>query len=280
MTVSSFDTAVSRESYAAAIEALNASAAAPDADASRLAATGDQILTVAGLLRREPRLRRALADPARPAQDRVALLKRLFDGKVDTEALRLLGVLVGGRWSHAGDLLDSVERLGVESILAAAGLVNQLDEVEDELFRFGQVVDGDSRLSAVLSDPTTDVSRRAALVHELLDGKALAVTIRLAELALSSFGGRSFTGSLTRLVELAAARRDRTVAYVTAAAPLTDDEERRLADALASRYGQGVSLQVDIDPAVLGGISVRVGPDLYDGTIRRRLAEARHALTN
>ncbi|HLL67252.1 MAG TPA: F0F1 ATP synthase subunit delta [Micromonosporaceae bacterium] len=280
MAVSTFDASVSRESYATAVEALNAYAAATAGDAPRLAGTGDQILMVAGLLRREPRLRRALADIARPAEDRAALLQGLLSGQVGAEALRLLTVLVRGRWSHAGDLLDAVERLGVESLLAAAAHVNQLGEVEDELFRFGQVVNGDPELAAVLSDPTTDVSRRTAVVHELLEGKALAVTVRLADLALSSFGGRSFSGSLTRLVELAAARRNREVAYVTSATPLTEDEERRLADALASRYGREVSLQVDIDPAVLGGLSVRVGSDLYDGTVRRRLAQARHALTH
>ena len=38
-----------------------------------------------------------------------------------------------------------------------------------------------------------------------------------------------------------------------------------------------VSLKVDVDPAVIGGVSVRVGSDLYDGTILRRLNEARQA---
>lgn len=272
-----FAAAVSRESYATAAVELNSYAAG--AEPGAVARTGAAILTVADLLRREPRLRRALGDTARSGTDRVALLRGVLDGKVDGDALDLVAALVAGRWSHAGDLLDAVERLGVEALLAAAERDNALGEVEDELFRFGQVVEGDPRLASTLGDTTADVSRRAVLVDELLAGKAHPVTARLAILALSSFGGRSFVGSLSRLVELAAARRDRAVAYVTAAAPLTEDEERRLAEALATRYGREVSLQVDVDPKVLGGISVKVGSELYDGTIRRRLAQARAALT-
>jgi F-type H+-transporting ATPase subunit delta len=277
MSAGLFQAAISRESYATALEALNAYAA--EADAARLTVTGDEVLTVAGVLRREPRLRRALADPARSGDDRIGLLGAVLSGKVGDDALGLLTLLVRGRWSNTTDLLDAVERLGVEALLASAQRADDLGEVEDELFRFGQVVEGDRQLAAALGDPAADISRRTTLLRELLDGKAGPVTVRLAELALSSFGGRSFSGALTRLVESAAARRDREVAYVVAAAPLTDDEEQRLASTLAALYGRKVSLQVEVDPGVLGGISVRVGSDLYDGTIRHRLALARTALT-
>ena len=79
---------------------------------------------------------------------------------------------------------------------------------------------------------------------------------------------------------LAAQRQDRNVAYVTVAAPLAPAEEQRLGAALAARYGREVSLKTTVDPRVLGGVRVRVGADLYDGTIARRLAQARTALAS
>jgi F-type H+-transporting ATPase subunit delta len=82
---------------------------------------------------------------------------------------------------------------------------------------------------------------------------------------------------MTRLVELTAAKRDREVAYVTVARLLDDAEEQRLAAKLSDIYGRQVSLKVDVNPSILGGLSVRVGSDLYDGTILRRLNEARQA---
>jgi F-type H+-transporting ATPase subunit delta len=84
---------------------------------------------------------------------------------------------------------------------------------------------------------------------------------------------------LTRLIELAAERRDRELAFVTTAVVPTEAEEQRLVDALSRMYGRNISLKVEVRPEVIGGMSVRVGADLYDGTVLRRLAEARQALT-
>jgi F-type H+-transporting ATPase subunit delta len=266
-----------RESYGPAAERLDQYAAGSEPDA--LAALADELLAVGGLLGREPGLRRALADPARSPEDRVDLPRAVLAGKIGDEALGLLEALVGERWSRPNALRDAVEQLGVDALLAGAERADELGEVEDELFRFGQIVDGSPQLAAVLGDPTAPVEQRSALVADLLDGKAKPTTVRLARLALTGFGGRSFSASLSRLVELAAARRDRQIAYVTSAIPLSDQDEERLGAALSQRYGRPVTVKVTIDPEILGGLSVQIGSDLYDGTVLRRLIEARAALT-
>ena len=268
--------AASRESYTAAAERLLANAA--QSDPAGVVAAANEILQVAGMLQREPRLRRALADPARGGEERAGLLRGLLAGKIGDGTLEVLVVLVAGRWSSAADLLDGTERLGVEGLLAAADQAGDLGDVEDELFRFGQLVSGDNRLAATLGDVTAPAEQRASLLHDLLGGKVRPVTLRLAELALGGFGGRSFDAGLHRMVELAAARRDRQVAYVTAAQPLTEAEEQRLAGRLTAMYGREVSLKIEVDPEILGGLSVKVGSDLYDGTVLRRLNETRTAL--
>ncbi len=266
----------SREAYAAAADRLDEYVRGKDASA--VAATADEIVAVAQLLVGEPRLRRALSDPARTGEERAGLLRALLDGKVGADPLDLLATLVAGRWSAPLELLNGAERLGVEALLASAENAGDLAEVEDELFRFGQVVDANPQLAATLGDTTAPAERRAELVHSLLSEKARPATVRLAELALAGFAGRSFAGALTRLVELAAERRDRQVAYVVVAAALTEDEERRLGATLSGMYGREVTLKVTVDPDVIGGISLRVGHDLYDGTISSRLTQTRNAL--
>jgi F-type H+-transporting ATPase subunit delta len=165
----------------------------------------------------------------------------------------------------------------VDALLDTAARAGELAEVEDELFRFGQVVSGNPQLAVVLSDPSATPQHRVKLVRDLLKGKVRLSTGRLVEVALEGFGGRSFEASLSRMVELTAAKRDHEVAYVTVARLLDDADEQRLAAKLSDMYGRQVSLKVDVDPAIIGGISVRVGSDLYDGTILRRLNEARQA---
>jgi len=267
----------SRESYLGVAERLDSYATS--ASAADVAKTADEVLSVADLLRREPRLRRALSDPARSVDDRVGLLRGLLDGKVGTETVELTTALVSARWSAPAELLDATERLGVEALLASADRADDLADVEDELFRFGQVVDGDPALSGALSDVVAPPAQRAELVKALIEGKANPVTLRLVEVALGGFGGRSFLAGVSRMVEMSAERRDRQVAYVTVAAPLSDAEERRLGTKLSELYGREVTVKQTVDPQVLGGMSVLVGSDLYDGTVLRRLTDTRKALT-
>jgi F-type H+-transporting ATPase subunit delta len=264
---------VGRESLAEATEKFVAATA--DATAEQRTTIADEILSVAALLKTQPRLRRALTDPSRAGSARAELLRSLLAGKVTEVTADVLATLAAGRWSRPSELLDATERLGVDAVLTAAERSGHLADVEDDLFRFGQIVSGTPELAVTLSDPGATTERRVKLVEDLLKGKAQPAALRLVEVALEGFGGRSFEFSLSRLVELTAAKRDREVAYVTVAKPLDDSEEERLSGKLSEIYGRQISLKVHVDPKVLGGASVQVGSDLYDGTILRRLNEAR-----
>lgn len=270
--------ATSRASYAAALDQLNALAG--ELSTAALRQVAEELLAVAAVLDRQPRLRRVLTDPSRSGEDRAGLLRELVAAQVDASTARLLGVLVGGRWATGTDLLNGCEELGVQALLAGAEQDGALAEVEDELFRWGQLVTGDPALAAAVTDRAVPVARRAELVTQLLSERVTAASLRLATLALGGFGGRSVIGGVTRLVELAAQRRDRSIAYVTVATPLSEAEEQRLGAALTARYGRDISLKTTVDPQVLGGARVQVGADLYDGTIAYRLAQARTALVS
>jgi F-type H+-transporting ATPase subunit delta len=252
-----------------------APAAEPGVDRVALAA---DLRAVGVLLVREPGLRRALADATKEPARRVELFDQLLGGRIGGPAAELLRTVVGARWSSPADLVDTVELLAVDAELAEAQAGDALATVEDELFRFGRIVAGSPELGQLLSDPTTGRDRRIALVADLLDGKVNPVTARLATMAVHGIGGRNFDGSLLRVTELATARRDREIAYVTVASALTSAQGDLLAERLAGIYGRQVSLNVTVDPALLGGMTVRVGDDLYDGSIARRLEQARGAL--
>ena len=112
----------------------------------------------------------------------------------------------------------------------------------------------------------------------MLAGKVKPVTARLLRHLVTNPRGRSLERAVEELSALAAARRDRYIAHVRVAALLTEEQERRLAATLARIYGRQVALQVEVDPEVLGGLTVRVGGEVIDGSIAGRLAEARHRL--
>jgi F-type H+-transporting ATPase subunit delta len=91
--------------------------------------------------------------------------------------------------------------------------------------------------------------------------------------------GRTLEDGLAEYARLAAEIRERSVARVTTAVRLTEAQEERLAAALGRTLGRQVQLQLDVDPAVIGGVVVRVGDEVIDGTTRHHLRAARVALT-
>jgi len=239
----------------------------------------DQLATdlfgVTDLLATEPQLRRALAEPASPPGAKQALVTALLAGKVSAPAQDAVALAAAQRWSSPRHLPDALDSLASEALLAAADADGTLDEVEDELFRFGRVLGREPALELALADPTAPPDRNAHLLHRLLDGKASDRTTRLLERIVSNSRGRELQRAIEELGELAAARRQRLIADVEVAAELDAAQAEALRVALGRVYSADITLQVAVVPGLLGGVRVRVGQELIDGSVLRRLAEAR-----
>jgi F-type H+-transporting ATPase subunit delta len=80
------------------------------------------------------------------------------------------------------------------------------------------------------------------------------------------------------LAELAAGRRERSVARVTTPVALSPVQEQKLTDSLTRLYGRPISLQVELDPRLLGGLVVQVGGEVIDGSVASKLVAARRSL--
>jgi F-type H+-transporting ATPase subunit delta len=245
---------------------------------SALAAASEQLFGMADLLTNEVALRRALADQGVPDAARRGLLERLLGTQLDELPLELLRAVVSARWSRPSDLLAAVEDLGAEALLAAEQATGGLDEVEDELFRFARLVDRTPRLSLALSDRGLPIERKNALLERLLGGRVHPATLRLVERVVSRPRGRGVGREIEALADLASQRRQRSIAVVTVARPIDDEQADRLRVAIARAFGTEVVLEIVIDPTVLGGVSVRVDDEVVDGTVLRRLAEAKRQL--
>src|SRR3954447_19106167 len=246
-------------------------------DAEQLA-LADELFAIARLLDGQLSLRRALSDPAGKPAERAALAQRVFGSKVSDVALDLVETVARQRWSHPIDLVDAFTTLATEASLDAADARGELDGVEDELFRFGRIVAGDRELSRILGDRRGAPAGKNALLDRLLSGKVSPVTEQLLRNVLSAPHVGSADVAIERLSEVASRRRGQSVARVTTAAPLTADQEQRLSDVLGRLYGREIGLQVTVDPTVLGGLIVRVGDEVIDGSVAHRLEAARRRL--
>jgi F-type H+-transporting ATPase subunit delta len=255
---------VSRASLARVEERLDPlTATAQEADA-----LGGEIFEVVRLLARQPVLRRALTDPSREPDTRAGLATSVLRGKISDEALSLVVAAAEARWSATSDLTTALEQLAVEAIVAAAEHEGRLDDLEDELFRFGRIVASNPELRMALSNPFVSAEAKTGLLSDLLAGKVSPEAERLITEAAVSPLGQSLDVSLEEYAGLAARRRERLVAEV------------HVATALAAAYGHQVHLNVVLDPRVAGGMTVRIGDELIDGSVATRLAEARRKLAS
>ncbi|MBP2705202.1 F0F1 ATP synthase subunit delta [Microbispora sp. RL4-1S] len=264
---------LSRTALAEVEQRFNAVAASAD-----LGTLADELFAVADLLDREHGLRRGLSDPARPADQKEQVVRGLLEGKISATALEVAVAAVRSRWSHAGDLPDSLERVGVMAAAAEAESDGRLDDVEDELFRFGRILSANPDLRRALSDPGVPAERKRELLAGLLGGKVAPSTLRLVTQVVVHPRGRSLETALDQYGWIVARARERLVGVVRTAVPLGEEQKQRLAAWLRATYGRDVHLNVEVDPRVLGGFSVKVGDDYIDTTIAGRIEEVRRRL--
>jgi F0F1-type ATP synthase delta subunit len=255
-----------------------------------------------------PALTRAITDEIVPKNARRAVMVDLFSEKVAAAAMRIVARAV--TIAHADDLLSvlgEVAELGIqladlgpeqfeaeETLLGRIGArklaagyatavfedqpeVADLEEIEDELFRFARTVASNDALSSALSDSSRPIQDRRQLVADLLSGRARPATVRLARACLHG-RSRDPIGALDWMAELAAEARGWRVARVSSARGLDSQERDELEQALRDLTGGPVELLVTEDSELLGGAVVTVGNLLVDASAQHKLDQIQEQL--
>ncbi|HEY6812580.1 MAG TPA: F0F1 ATP synthase subunit delta [Propionibacteriaceae bacterium] len=233
-----------------------------------------EMFAVVDALDASPTLRRAVTDPGTPEGARRALVHGLLDGKVDKAVVDLVAESATLRWAGGRTFAAALERQAVRAQLIVADRGGELDDTEDQLFRFARLVESNPELRNLLGDRAIELSKRQELVEELLRGRANNATIVLARRAVAA-RERTFGHTIEGYVTLAAAQRNRALATVRVAKPLSSDQRDRLRTALSRQIGREVAIQEVIDPDVLGGMRVEIGDEVFEGTVSDRLEAAR-----
>jgi F-type H+-transporting ATPase subunit delta len=263
----------SRQSLVAARTALDAAVKGVDAQAASTLSA--ELFFAADVLGSNISVRRALTDTSRDAAAKGTLIKDLLASKVGAASVGLLTDLSALRWSGAKDLVQVIEQLAIEAEATAANISGELDRVENEMFVVSTTISNSSELrKAFKSD--ADVAK-SQLVAELLKN-ASSSTTKLVSQMVNSWRGRSIESAFADYQWALAARRNRVIALVRIAAPISQAQQDRLAAALDKQVGQPVRMNIEIDPTVLGGVSVKFADEMVDGSVSNRLAGAARAL--
>jgi len=267
----------SRQSLVIARASLDA--AVKGASASSASELSSQLFFAAEVFAANSSVRRAFTDSSRDASAKSALVKDLFGSKISASTNDLLAAIANLRWSAASDLITVIEQLAIEAEATAANIDGGLDRLEAELFSVSRVIADNFELRKALVGHGS-VEAKGTLISEVLSKSASPSTVKLAVALVTSLRGRSIEAAFADYLFGLANRRNRLIALVRVATEITDAQKARLAAAIEKQVGQPITVNIQVDPSIIGGVSVKFADDLVDGSISNRLAGAGRALVS
>lgn len=263
----------SRESFAALRNSL-----AERRNDPAFGGLSQELLSVAAIVGADNALRTALADAGQPGAAKAGMVSDLFGQRLSGLAVEILSSVASARWTSGSDMLDALEGLGAQAAFLAADNAGELDQVEDELYAVRRAIGESAELQMALTNAAIADADKAKVVSSLLSGKTSETTAQVCSYALSHLRGRRVDSTLEGLGAIAAEQRGRSVAEVRTIVALDDSQQQRLSGALSKIFGRPIRLNLSVDPSVVGGVAVRVGDQIIDGTISSRLAQAQRSV--
>ena len=270
---------VSSESLAAALAALEAKLPFASLQLAK------DLFGILGTVDSSAGLRRALTDPSRSGEEKSALVKQLFGGKTSADAVEIAAGLASSRWASARDIGDALETLAASVVIAvaenksavsASGL-SGLEALENDLFSFNQSVGSSHEVQRALSEPQASPAAKVSLAEKLVPGASEEAKVLIGQ-AVTAPRGLKVTGLVGRFAELAAKRQQRWIATVSVTRPLTATQASRLQAGLNALYGRELKINMNVDPALIGGIRIQVGDEVVDASVLARLGELHRQL--
>ena len=233
---------------------------------------GNELFTITSALDNNIQLERALTDPSRPTADKVAVFKEMVGDQVHPMTTEIMTDLVSRRWSRARDIANAVEDFGVDAMMYYADATDSTLQVSIELSRLHSSLLNLPVVRSKLYDDQAPSEVRVKLFRELFGDKNLnKVTMRLAEHATCNLRRRRYLETIQWLIKKFSRHMGQSMIAVTTAAPLKEEQIKRLIDVYSAKVGRQVHINSVVDPTVLGGMRIQVGDEVTDNTVVAQL---------
>ena len=236
---------------------------------------GNELFTITNVLDHNIRLERALTDPSRPVEDKVALLNKLVGDQAHEMTMEILTDLVGRRWSRVSDIANAVEDFGVDGMMYYADATDATLQVSVELADLRSALLNLPVVRSDLSDERVPAEARIKLLFALIgeDANLNKVTMRLAEHATCNPRNRRYLSTLHWLINKFSRHMGESMVTVTTAAPLNQGQIDRLIAIYTKKVGRPVHINSTVDPTVIGGMRIEIGDEVTDNTVVAQLEQ-------
>ena len=233
---------------------------------------GNELFTITSALDHNIQLERALTDPSRPVEDKVAVVKTLIGDQAHPLVMEIMSDLVSRRWSRVSDIANAVEDFGVDGMMYYADYTNTTLQVSIELAELHSALLNLPVVRAKLYDATVSSEARVKLLYSLIgDADFTKVTKRLAEHATCNLRNRRYLQTIQWLINKFSRHMGESMVTVTTATPLSKEQVEKLIAIYSAKTGHSVHINSVVDPTVMGGMRIQVGDEVTDNTVVAQL---------
>jgi F-type H+-transporting ATPase subunit delta len=180
---------------------------------------------------------------------------------------------------HAdGDMLELADTYAA-AVLDLAFDQSKVAEVEQDFDALAQVYLEDERFAAFIDSPVIGVRQKEESLIRIFENRIEELTVRFLRV-LAEHERLNLLGVLGDRYRVVRDRRlGRIHVEVNSATALTPDQRDALRGHLGSKLGGEVVLQENVEPELIGGLLLRIGDTLFDGSVRTRLTKLRESIT-
>ena len=233
---------------------------------------GNELFTITSALDHNIQLERALTDPSRPVEDKVAVVKTLIGDQAHPLVMEIMSDLVSRRWSRVSDIANAVEDFGVDGMMYYADYTNTTLQVSIELAELHSALLNLPVVRTKLYDATVSSEARVKLLYSLIgDADFTKVTKRLAEHATCNLRNRRYLQTIQWLINKFSRHMGESMVTVTTATPLSKEQVEKLIAIYSAKTGHPVHINSVVDSTVLGGMRIQVGDEVTDNTVVAQL---------
>ena len=176
-------------------------------------------------------------------------------------------------------MTGSIAKRYARALASVASEQNTLEDVEAQLDKTAAWL-ADPELSAALASPALDSEARQGLIAKITESLELSELAKnFLDLLARSQRLDHFAGIVRAYRSIVDDQLGRMRGTIHTATPLEDAAVQNLAAAFEKTHGKKVLLDVEIDAALIGGISVEIGGRVYDGSVRTQLRQLRKKMT-
>jgi len=144
-------------------------------------------------------------------------------------------------------------------------------EAETQLKLIVDVVKGNAEFRAFLAAPNITLETKKQTLLQAFGAEVSPLVLNTVSLLIERGREGELAGVLAAYLQIAGEALRRADAHVVSPAPLSEEEQAKLADKFGALLGKKVRVTNSVDPELLGGLTVRIGDTLYDGSLKGKL---------